>query len=100
MSPVSSKLPLPVTVKSRSPKDHIELSERSLRALDTITSSSQKDPEHEVGGPAAHQPFTAPADSPWIRCRCRYVKRMATGTVLMITPAESCPHWISYWPTI
>ena len=35
-----------------------------------------------------------------MRWRCRNVKSTATGSVLMMTPAESWPHWISYWPTM
>src|ERR1700676_3674388 len=41
-------------------------------------------------------PFTAPAVSPWIKCRCRKLNSTATGTVLRMTPAESGPHCTSY----
>ena len=51
-------------------------------------------------GPAGCYPFRAPAVSPRIRWRWRNVNSTATGTVLMMTPAESCPHWISYCPTM
>ena len=45
-------------------------------------------------------PFTAPAVSPWIKCRCRKLNSTATGTVLRMTPADSGPHCTSYCPTM
>jgi len=45
-------------------------------------------------------PFRAPAVRPWIRWRWRKTKRAATGRVLIMMPAESWPHWISYCPTM
>jgi hypothetical protein len=49
---------------------------------------------------APAQPLTAPAVSPWIKWRCRNTNRTATGTVLMMTPADSGPHCTSYCPTM
>ena len=43
---------------------------------------------HDVEGRVAH-PLSAPAVSPRMRWRCRNVKSTATGSVLMMTPAES-----------
>jgi len=45
-------------------------------------------------------PFRAPAVRPWIRWRWRKTKSAATGRVLIMMPAESWPHWISYCPTM
>ena len=53
-----------------------------------------------VRSPGELHPFKAPAVSPRIRWRWRKVKRTVTGTVERMTPAESWPYWISYWPTM
>jgi hypothetical protein len=62
------------------------------------------DAEHGSGAPPPTllraQPLTAPAVSPWIKWRCRNTNSTATGTVLMMTPADSGPHCTSYCPTM